>query len=228
LRNSERGGSNRLALVAPTAADAREIRLAVASRVAGIRLHPLSLRRYAASPRAPLRVVLAPAGRTVSGDLEFLRDARRTILWPPPAAELWGAIAGLRGSHDAPPASAAPGRRGKPGRRSALLLEGEVNLERARRAAASGSPRDWIVERVQDVRIAAKGRDELSALGIRWAVLEPVEVVALVATPALLEARSQWIALLPAGVRVWRSSARRASRAAAPVRKGSARGDRLG
>lgn len=215
MHNSGRSRPNRLALVAPTAADARGLRPAVASRVAGIRLQPFSLPRYAASPRVPLRVVLAPAGRTVSGDLEFLRDARRTILWPPPAVEIWGAIAGLRGSHEAPPASASPGASERPGRRSALLLEGKVTLERARRAAAAGPPRDWVVERVHDVRIGAKGLDELRALGIRWAVLEPVEVVALLASPALVEARSQWNALLPAGVPVWQTTGRRGTLRAA-------------
>lgn len=191
----------RLALVSPTLAAARESRSEV--RLPGARLVPVSLGTYARDPRAPLRIVLCPAGGGLEDDLRFLRQARRAVLWPPPATEVWNAIAGLRGSHDPPPprATASPERSG---RRSALLLEGDVTLDRARQAAASGAPRDWIVERVQRVRIGPKGLDELRRLGIRWATLEPVEVVALVASPALASARSRWRSLLPKDVAVWR------------------------
>ncbi|HEV8610907.1 MAG TPA: hypothetical protein VGS98_12685 [Thermoanaerobaculia bacterium] len=192
-----------LAFVSPTAAAARQSGLGVAHRLPGARLVPVSLGRYARDPRAPLRIVLCPAGGSLDDDLRFLREARRAILWPPPAAEVWNAIAGLRGSHDSPPerAAAAPERSGL---RSALLLEGDVTLDRARRAASSGAPRDWIVERVQRVRIASNGLEELRRLGIRWATLEPVEVIALVASPALESARSRWRSLLPRDIPVWR------------------------
>jgi hypothetical protein len=191
-----------LALVSPTAAAARQSGSGVAPRLRGARLVPVSLARYARDLQAPLRIVLCPAGGRVDDDLRFLREARRAILWPPPVAELWNAIAGLRGSHDSPPerAVAAPERSG---RRSALLLEGDVTLDRARRAASSGAPRDWIVERVQRVRIASTGLDELRRLGIRWATLEPVEVVALLASPALARARPRWARLLPDGTPTW-------------------------
>jgi hypothetical protein len=68
---------------------------------------------------------------------------------------------------------------------------------------SSGAPRDWIVERVQRVRVGRSGLDELRRLGIRWAVLEPVEVVALAASPALARARSRWAKYLPTDVAVW-------------------------
>jgi hypothetical protein len=192
----------RLVLLSPTAAAARDSGRFIARRLAGARLVPASLKTYARDRRAPLQVVLCPVGGRVEDDLRFLREARRAILWPPPAAEVWSAIAGLRGSHDSPPERAAVAR-DRSGRRSALLLEGDVTLDRARQAAASGAPRDWIVERVQRVRIASEGLEELRRLGIRWATLEPVEVVALAASPALARRRDLWARLLPEGVPVW-------------------------
>jgi hypothetical protein len=112
-------------------------------------------------------------------------------VWPPPSSELWSAIAGLRGSHDPPPAASTPPRR-RSRRRTALLLEGDVTLDRARRAAAAGGPRDWIVERVQRVRGTAEERKQLDRLGVRWSVLAPVEVRAVVVSPVLLRARNRW------------------------------------
>jgi hypothetical protein len=192
----------RLSLVSPTAALARESGPGVARRLPGARLVPASLGSFARDRRAPLQIVLCPEGGSVDDDLRFLREARRAVLWPPPAAEIWNAIAGLRGSHDSAPARAASVPR-RSDRRSALLLEGDVTLARARRAASSGAPRDWIVERVQRVRITAEGLDELRRLGIRWATLEPVEVVALVCSEALARRPNLWARLLPAGVPVW-------------------------
>ena len=191
-----------LALVAPTAAVARRLRPLAAARFPGARLVPVTLGRFARDEQAPVRVVLCPSGESVEADFEFLRRTRRSILWPPPAEEIWNAIAGLRGSHDAAPAGANPTSRGR-GRRSALLLEGVVTARRARKAAASGAPRDWIVERVQRVRIGSQGLDELTRLGVRWATLEPVEVVALVATRELVRIRPRWAKWLPPDVAVW-------------------------
>jgi hypothetical protein len=176
---------------------------------------PISLARYATNPRAPLRIVLCPAGRSVGGDIDFLREARRTILWPAPAAEIWSAIAGLRGSHDAPPTGAAASP-GAARRRAALLLEGDVTLDRARRAASSGAPRDWIVERVQRVRISPKGLGELRRLGVRWSVLEPVRVLAIAASNALIRARARWARLMPPDVAVWSLTSRPESRVPRP------------
>jgi hypothetical protein len=162
-----------------------------------------SLAAFAADPKAPSSVVLCPAGRTVEDDVRFLRDARRAILWPVASAEIWSAIAGLRGSHDAPPAGAPP-MRGAKGRHGALLLEGIVTLDRARRAADSAArPRDWIVERVQNVSISRSDLDALARQGIRWTVLYPVRLVALAASDALIRARARWARLLPPDVAVW-------------------------
>ena len=198
--NSRRHTDEAIGLVGATLAAAREARFVAASRLPRARVRPVSLARYASDPDAPLRIVLCPAGKSVADDLEFLRTARRAALWPPPTAELWSAIAGLRGSHDAPPSTAPPGA---PRRGSALLLEGNVSLGRARRAVSSGAPRDWIVERVQRVRVGRSGLDELHRLGIRWAVLEPVDVIAVAASPALARARSRWAKYLPSDVAVW-------------------------
>jgi hypothetical protein len=198
--NSRRHTDEAIGLVGPTLAAAREARFVAASRLPMARFRPVSLARYASDPEAPLKIVLCPTGKSVAEDLEFLRSARRAALWPPPTAEVWSAIAGLRGSHDPPPSTAPPGaaRRG-----SALLLEGNVSLGRARRAVSSGAPRDWIVERIQRVRVGRNGLDELHRLGIRWAVLEPVDVIALAASPALARARSRWTKYLPADAAVW-------------------------
>lgn len=198
--NNPRQTRETVSLVGPTVPAAQALRFAAASRLPGVRLRPISLVRYASDPRAPLRIVLCPAGDSVAQDVDFLREARRAVLWPAPAAEVWSAIAGLRGSHDTPPAAAASRA---PGRRSALLLEGNVTLGRARRAASSGAPRDWIVERVQRVRVGPNGLDELRRIGIRWAALEPVETIALAASPALARARAKWARFLPDGIPVW-------------------------
>ncbi|HZI66926.1 MAG TPA: hypothetical protein VFF17_10215 [Thermoanaerobaculia bacterium] len=164
-------------------------------------LSAFSLDRFLSDRRAPERIVLCPAGGTVEDDVRFLEDARRRALWTRPGGELTGAIAGLRGSHDER-GGAAPARAGR-GLTTALLLEGDVTSERARSAATSGAPRHWIVERVQSVRLTAPVIEELRRLGIRWSVLEPVELIAVAASPALARNRSRWAALLAAKVPVW-------------------------
>lgn len=168
-------------------------------------LSAFSLDRFLSDRRAPPRIVLCPAGRIVGDDVAFLEDARRRALWPRPGAELAGAIAGLRGSHDEQPAASVPPTAGRGRTTAALLLEGDVSSARAERAAASGSPRQWIVERVQSVRVSAAGLEELRRLGIRWSALEPIEVIALAASPELARAPSRWASRLPAGVPVWTS-----------------------
>jgi hypothetical protein len=202
-RGAPSPGDDRIALVGPDVMIARALRTAVAARLPGARLEPFSLARLARDPNAPLRTVLCPSGTSLAADLEFLRSARRKVLWPTPGADLWGAIAGLRGAHDTAPRGARPPAPGRSGRRTALLLEGNVTFDRAQNAASSGAPRDWIVERVQRVRIGESGLQELRRLGIRWSVLEPVEVVALSASASLARARHLWAKLLPSNVRVW-------------------------
>jgi hypothetical protein len=194
-------------VVAPVTKIARSAVRSLARRLPAARLEPYSLESFLADLEAPGRIVLVPAGRRLAEDLEFVRSVRRRVLWPAPSAALAGAIAGLRGSHDDRP--------GRPPRRSgssALLLEGDVTPDRARSAAAAGAPRDWIVERVQRVRIREKRLDELRRRGIRWAVLDPVEVVALAARDSFADARRLWGRLLPARVAVWRIPAARGAR----------------
>jgi hypothetical protein len=200
-KQGSKGRSAAVVVVTPDARINRSARAAI-SRLGDAEYVRMSLERYASARHAPLSIVICPAGDDVRDDLAFLEDVRRRLVWPPPSSELWSAIAGLRGSHDPPPAASTPPRRRSP-RRTALLLEGDVTLDRARRAAAAGGPRDWIVERVQRVRVRPRERDDLHALGVRWAVLEPVDVRAIVATPALLRARGRWASLFPRTAEVW-------------------------
>jgi hypothetical protein len=190
-----------VAVVAPTAAVARRFLPHIARFVPEADLLAFSLDRFVSNRRAPARIVLCPEGQGVDDDMTFLEDARRRALWTRPGDELAGAIAGLRGSHDERAGSSPPpaGR----GRMTAMLLEGDVTTARAESAAASGAPRQWIVERVQNVRISTAGLEALRRLGIRWAVLEPVEVIAVVASPSLARTRARWAALLPAGTPAW-------------------------
>lgn len=191
-----------IAVVGPTAAVAGTFADWLAGRLPEAELVAFSLDRFLSDRRAPARIVLCPAGRTVRDDVAFLDDARRRALWPRPGGELSGAIAGLRGSHDERPTPAAPPSAGR-GRTTALLLEGDVTPARAEKAAGSGAPRQWIVERVQSVRIRPAGLEKLRRLGIRLSVLEPVEVIAVAASPELAQAPSRWASRLPAGVPVW-------------------------
>lgn len=190
-----------IAVVSPTAAVARAFAPRIARILPEAELSAYSLDRFLSDRGAPARIVLCPAGRTVEDDLAFLEDARQRALWTRPGGELAGAIAGLRGSHDEHAGADAP-RAGR-GRTTALLLEGDVTESRAERAAASGAPRQWIVERVQSVRVPPSCLEELRRLGIRWSALEPVEVIALAASAELARAPTRWSSRLPAGVPVW-------------------------
>jgi hypothetical protein len=203
-------------LLGPTPAAARRFVARLQRRLPGFLLVPLSLARFLSDRGAPSRVVVCPAGASLAGDLAFLDAARRRALWPPPGVDLWGAIAGLRGSHDEPPRGARAPRPGRVGRASALLLEGDVTSSIARRAAASGAPRLWIVERVQRVRVPETVLAGLRRQGIRWSVLEPVEVLGLAATPELLAARHRWVRLLPPNVTVWPLTSRPETRVTRP------------
>jgi hypothetical protein len=191
---------NRIALVGPTAAVARSFEASLASRFPDNRLAPVSLSRFLSDRRAPARIVLCPAGGNLADDLAFLRAARRRALWPAPGAELSHAIAGLRGFDDAAPDGMPLPAPTRSGHRTALLLEGDVTPERARGAAAAPSPRHWIAERVQCVRIGESLLEELRRLGIRWSVLDPVEVVAVAASPELARAHSRWSRWVPRAV----------------------------
>jgi hypothetical protein len=192
-----------LALLGPTPEVARSFVPRLERQLSAFSLVPLSLARFLSDRRAPSRVVLCPGGASLPADLAFLESTRRRVLWPPPGVDLWGAIAGLRGSHEAPPRDAPTPGVGRSRRTSALLLEGDVTLASARRAAASGAPRHWIVERVQRVRISEGGLERLRLRGIRWSVLEPVEVIGIAASSALASDSGRWRSFLPAEVPMW-------------------------
>src|SRR5687768_10069539 len=193
----------KIALVGPTVPVARAFAARLLLRLPEAELLAYSLRRFLSDRRAPSRIVICPAGKSVREDVLFLEDVRRRALWPRPDSELAGAIAGLRGEHDAPEPGSAALRSGR-GRTTALLLEGDVTQARAASAARSGAPRHWIVERVQRVRIPPAALEELRRIGIRWSALEPIEVISLAASPGLAGDPTRWASQLPGGVPVWR------------------------
>lgn len=199
------GDQPRMALVAPTLSRARGAASALERR-AEASLSLFSLAGYLASPSAPRQVILCPAGRSVAEDIAFLRRARDRTLWEAPDDVLYGAIAGFLGLPDSPdrgPLGRRTRRRAAAGRREseALLLEGIVNRARAR-TLLEKTARVWIVERPGRVRLDRRTMDGLHQCGVRWRALEPVTVVAVLASPALARARSRWKRLLPAGTRV--------------------------
>ncbi len=190
-----------VALVAPTLHQARCCAPSVAKRLKRRTLRPFSLEGFLASAEAPDRIVLCPAGKAVAKDLVFLRKARERALWTAPEADLDAAIAGLLGY---PMAGAArkPSSRGRADLKTALLLEGIVTPARAR-AATTSQIRHWIVENVRRVRLKGKELEKLRRQGIRWSVLQPVRVVAVLASFDLARARARWKSLLPARTLIW-------------------------
>ena len=88
---------------------------------------------------------------------------------------------------------------------AALLLEGRVDPARMRAvlASASGVPRDWIVESPCHVALSATWARTLARAGVRLSTLEPVELVAVYAAPALARASARWRRLLPPRTAVW-------------------------
>lgn len=182
----------------PRAAAAR-----IATETGSAALTPFSLSRYLAAPRPPARLVLCPAGRSVAADLRFLDRVALRLLWRPPPAGFEDAIAGIR----EPAAGHSP--RGRRARSSAapiaaaLLLEGRVGPERARAALAAKAPPHWIVENARSVCIPERGLRALARSGVRWAALEPVEVLGLCATPALAQAVRRGRPFLPPRTRIW-------------------------
>ena len=192
-----------VAAVAPTRASARSAAVFLSQRLGGA-VTACSLAGYLASERAPGRIVLCPAGLSLERDIDFLRAARVDTLWHPPDAIVLDAIEGLLGS--LPPAAARdrprPRRARAPDTMTALLLEGTVTSERAR-AALSSDARLWIVEHPRKVRVSRPLMEKLRKIGVRWSALEPVSVVAVLASPRLAAARSRWKGLVPAGTPVW-------------------------
>ena len=192
---------NPVAVVAPTSASARSAAAFLKKRLAGA-VTACSLADYLALARAPRRMVLCPVGLSLEREIDFLRAARERALWEPPGDIVFDAIEGLLGS--LPPAPAL-GRRcagHASERNAALLLEGLVTSERARAALASDA-RLWIVEHPRRVRVNRLLMEKLQKTGVRWLALDPVILVAVLASPRLAEARSRWKHLLPAGTRLW-------------------------
>src|SRR6266508_2003557 len=190
-----------VAVVAPTPASARSAAAFLKKRLAGS-VTACSLADYLALARAPRRMVLCPVGRSLEREIDFVRAARERALWEPPGEIIFDAIEGLLGW--LPPAPVR-GRRGtlQGGERgAALLLEGPVTSERARAALASDA-RLWIVEHPRRVRVNRPLMERLQKTGVRWLALDPVILVAVLASPRLAEARSRWKHLLPAGTRLW-------------------------
>lgn len=198
---------DRVAVIAPTPALARSSVAFLAGRLASV-LSPFSLPDYLASPRAPAQIVLCPSGRSVAGDVDFLEAARERVLWGAPEEILSSAIEGLLGTLAPAPARGLRHRRASALRTrggetaAALLLEGTVTSARAR-ALMSQDARLWIVEHPRRVRVDRGLMEKLRRQGVRWAALEPVSLLALVASPRLARARSRWGHLLPRATRVW-------------------------
>ncbi len=188
-----------LACVAPGRRTALLAAQTVAATLPKTHVEAFSLAGYLAAAHAPDRIVLCPAGLSTVSDLRFLGLAARRLLWPAPPRSLRAAIGGIR-PHGERPRRA---EKSAPGRASALLLEGAVGPSRALSALAASSPRDWIVESARHVRISARLYRTLAQGGVRWSALEPIELVALYATPALARASGKWKALLPPRTRVW-------------------------
>jgi len=160
-----------------------------------------------ASPRAPGQIVLCPSGRSLASDVDFLASARERVLWGAPEEPFSGAIEGLRGSPPPAPAHGSPrrvrpARGGKAETAAALLLEGSVTSARAR-ALISQDARLWIVENARRVRVSPALMERLRRQGVRWAALEPVSLLAVLASPRLARARSRWARLLPRATPVW-------------------------
>ncbi len=205
-----------VAVVAASAGEAEDAASALLSRSPGATLVPAALAAYLSAPEAPAHVILcATRGRTDRGSA-FLARAAARILWPRPPAEMDAAIGGLRA-----PAfhrEAAPRRARMPRATSsqrsplsaALLLEGSVDLVRARAALSAvgdAGPRDWIVESVRHVRLAEPSLAGFAKAGIRWSVLEPIELLAVYAAPSVARTvrLKTW---LPRGTPVWLTTSR--------------------
>jgi hypothetical protein len=190
-----------VAVVAPTRASARSAASFLSRRLGGAAT-ACSLAGYLASARAPGRIVLCPSGRSLEREIDFLRAASERALWKPPDEIVLSAIEGLLGSL---PPGAARGRsrpRRTRGSGTALLLEGKVTSARARAALASDA-RLWIVEHPRRVYVSRPLMERLRRIGVRWSALDPVTVVAVLASPRLAAARSRWRGLLPPGTLLW-------------------------
>ena len=193
-----------IACVAPDRRSALRAAERVSASLPKARVEAFSLTGYLADDDAPDRIVLCPAGRSTDADLRFLARAAGRLLWPGLPGSLRAAIGGIRPHGERPRRAAAPRREDAgPIRTAALLLEGIVGPDRVGSALAAAGPRDWIVESARHVRLPGQLHRMLARDGIRWSALEPIELVALYATPALARARANWSSLVPPRTRVW-------------------------
>jgi len=200
-----------VAVIAVSARDARHAarRLSAAS---GLRapLEPFTPASYLRAAAAPSRIVLcAPSGAAVAA--AFLRRWAERLLWPAPPAELHDAIDGIRPVIASPRRVRARESRAHGHRASARLLEGTVDSPRAAAAFDAGPPLDWIVESARHVRLS---RGELAALasrGVRWSVLDPVEILGVYGVPSLARSRGEWGKALPRRVPLWSGDGTRTS-----------------
>jgi hypothetical protein len=190
--------------IAPGGRLSRANRDAIAARLPGAELAIRSISGYCATPEVGSRILICPAGSSVSRDLVFLRRAAERLLWPAPPADFRDAIAGLRTEAARPRVARlreAPPEAGDTV--AALLLEGRVGPARMRALLASGGPREWIVESPGHVELPSRWARQLARAGVRWSALEPVELVAVYAAPALSRLSARWKRLLPPRTPVW-------------------------
>ncbi len=185
--------------MAPSLDRARAVANRLDARWATDPLRPQSWASFLCADPAP-RILLCPEGRSLDADVGFLKAAGARLFWPPPPEELRGAVAGLRGDHLPLPKNLPLRGASDQASQRALLLEGAVTARRARRALKS-SARAWIVEHPIFVRLSARELQDLEREGVRWTVLNPVRLVALLATPLLARSRNRWRTFLPARTR---------------------------
>jgi hypothetical protein len=198
--------SEPIACVAATTGESLGAAEEIAGRLPGFVLRPCSLARYLADPDAPRRIVLCAAGGSRTEDLIFLASAAARLFWPAPPADFRDAIGGLRtrpASPSRPAGRTVRTRRAPEALAAALLMEGRIDAARARKALRSSAPRDWIVESARHVHIGGSGLDGLARAGVRWSALEPVELVAVYASPGIARLRRRWAGSLPKKIRVW-------------------------
>ncbi len=165
--------SGEIAVVATTAASARSAAAALAALLPEARLVPLGVADYLEG-EALAPAILAPAGSDREADRRFLERARVRILWPAPPGDLYAAIEGVVSS--LPPRPAGRAARTRNDLATALLLEGDVDSERAQAASASGVRR-WIVEHPGRVKLSDGELADLRERGVVWSALRPVTLV---------------------------------------------------
>ncbi|HEY1250527.1 MAG TPA: hypothetical protein VGH97_05010 [Thermoanaerobaculia bacterium] len=201
-------GGRQIVCIAPRGRLARADEAALAARLPGVALSVRSIAGYCASPTPESRILICPSGASASRDLDFLRRAADRLLWPAAPADFRDAIAGLRTTTSRPRPARFRRARARAGDTvSALLLEGRVDPARMRSILAAASPRsvprDWIVESPCHVALSARWARTLARAGVRLSALEPVELVAVYAAPALARMSARWRRLLPPRTPVW-------------------------